>query len=195
MNPGDDMRVNAGNRKGAKLLVPAGASIRPTSDRAKQAIFNILSHYPGAIIGARVLDAFAGSGALGIEALSRGAASLVAFDTSEAALSAIRRNIEHCRLGDCAVVLRADAAHPPLARDFPSATPCSLVFLDPPYHEGLVEAALAALGRAGWLAAKALIVAEMGLKDTFDVPAGFDVLDERQHGAAKLIILAAPSRV
>ena len=128
------MRITAGDHRGRRLAVPAGRDVRPTSDRARQALFNILEHGGlgegggSPVRGAHVLDAFAGSGALGLEALSRGAASATFMDTAAPALDAIRRNVEACREEENAEILRADATRPPRPR-----VPCTFAFLDPPY--------------------------------------------------------------
>ncbi len=188
------MRINAGRHRGAKLVAPKGHELRPTSDRARQAIFNMLSHGQAAIPGARVLDAFAGSGALGLEALSRGAQSLIAFDTDKAAIAAIRRNVAHCREDERTRVIEADATHPPQASRFADGAPCTLVFLDPPYGRGLVAAALTSLAKARWIAPSALIVAEMGVGDGFLPPDGFAIHDERRYGKARIVFLTASPR-
>lgn len=184
------MRVTAGKHKGRKLAAPAGRDVRPTSDRARQALFNILEH--GGFVegggspvrGARVLDAFAGSGALGLEALSRGAAHATFMETAAAALEAVRRNAEACREQDNAEILRADATRPPKAR-----AACSIAFLDPPYHKGLAAPALTALAKAGWLAESAICCVELSADEDFSPPEGFQPLDERRYGAAKIVLL------
>jgi 16S rRNA (guanine966-N2)-methyltransferase len=164
--------------------------VRPTSDRARQALFNILEH-GGFVDGggspiqdAHVLDAFAGSGALGLEALSRGAAHATFMETAGPALEAIRHNIEACREEDKVEILRADATRPPRAR-----LPCALAFLDPPYRQNLAAAALAALAAAGWLARGAICCVEIGADEDFSPPAGFEALDERRYGAARVVLL------
>lgn len=184
------MRIVAGAWRGRSLVAPptpknATAATRPTSDRVRQALFDMLSHAPWAgreaIIGATVLDAFAGTGALGLEALSRGAAFAHFIEPNRAALAALRANI--ATLQAAARIHAADARHPP------AGTPCTLVFLDPPYGQGLVEQALAALGTAGWIAPGAIIVAETG-RDEELAPYGTP-LAERVHGAARLTVLRA----
>ncbi len=183
------MRIEAGARKGTRLIAPEGIDVRPTSDRARQAIFNMLIHRFEAVEGARVLDAFAGSGALGLEALSRGAESLVAMELARPALDALKRNITACHENARALVFACDALKPPAAKMHPKSAPCSLVFLDPPYFKGLIAPAIAALSDAGWIAPGALIVAEMAA--TEDLPAidSFAVADERRYGKAKIVFL------
>ena len=181
------MRIEAGAHKGTKLIAPAGDDVRPTSDRARQAIFNVLIHRFDAVADARVLDAFAGSGALGLEALSRHAESLVAMELARPALDALKRNIAACRETARTIVYACDALKPPQAP--PRFAPCSLVFLDPPYGKGLIAPALAALGKAGWIAPGALIVAEMGSRDELPAMEGFAVEDERRYGKARIVFL------
>ncbi|GIX09283.1 16S rRNA (guanine(966)-N(2))-methyltransferase RsmD [Elioraea sp.] len=182
------MRVIAGAWRGKRLVAPAGERTRPTADRARQMVFDVLWHARwagrGAIEGTRVLDAFAGSGAMGIEALSRGAAEAIFLETDTAALAAIRTNLRACRAEARGRVLRADATAPP-----PAPAPCGLVFLDPPYGGGLVPRALAALAAAGWVAPAALIVAETEIDaPTPEIP-GFLPVDRRAVGRAAMTIL------
>lgn len=185
------MRIDAGSHKGTKLIAPEGDDVRPTSDRARQAIFNMLIHRFEAVEGARVLDAFAGSGALGLEALSRGAESLVAMELMRPALDALKRNITACRENARALVFACDALKPPAAKTHPKFAPCSLVFLDPPYGKGLIAPAIDALSDAGWIAPGALIVAEMAI--TEDLPAihPLAIQEERRYGKAKIQFLQA----
>jgi 16S rRNA (guanine966-N2)-methyltransferase len=184
------VRVTAGAHKGRKLSVPTGRDVRPTSDRARQALFNILEH-GGFVDGggspvrdAHVLDAFAGSGALGLEALSRGAAHATFMETAAPALDAIRQNVEACRETQRAEILRADAKRPPRAR-----VPCTLAFLDPPYHLGLAALALTALANAGWLAGGAICCMEDAADENLAPPVGFETLDARRYGAAQIVLL------
>jgi 16S rRNA (guanine966-N2)-methyltransferase len=185
------MRVIGGSWRGRRLDAPQGRTVRPTSDRAREAIFNILEHgkHTGGdgspVPDARVLDAFAGSGALGIEALSRGAAHAVFLDTDPAALAAVEANLAALKGLDRATVRRADCTAPPHA-----AAPCDLVFLDPPYGQGLAAPALAALAAAGWIADGALCVVEQDRGDTIDLPEGFERLSERRYGKATMLILS-----
>lgn len=181
------MRIVAGAWRGRRLMAPAGMATRPTADRVRQALFDMLLHAPWGgrerMEGAAVLDAFAGTGALGLEALSRGAAHATFMERDRAALAALRANIAACGAEAQARVLDADTTRPP------PGTPCGLVFLDPPYGEGLVPRAVAALDAAGWIAPGALIVAELGREET--VPAIGDLLAERAHGAARVIVVRA----
>jgi 16S rRNA (guanine966-N2)-methyltransferase len=183
------MRIDAGSHKGTRLIAPEGEDVRPTSDRARQAVFNMLMHRFDSVRGARVLDAFAGSGALGLEALSRGAESLVVFETAKPALDALKRNIAACHEIARTLVFAGDCLHPPQAKTHKAFAPCSLVFLDPPYNKGLIPPAHAALQDAGWIAAEALIVAEMDARESLPELPGFVVEDERRYGKAKVAIL------
>ena len=182
------MRIIAGRYKGRRLTAPPGADTRPTSDRARQALFDMLLHAPwaeGALVGAAVLDAFAGTGALGLEALSRGAGSAAFIETARPALAALHANIAACGADEVCRVIGGDARKPP------RGTPCGILFLDPPYGQGLVPVALAALSKAGWIAPGALIVAEVGA--TEPVPTEAPLLAERRHGAALLSIWRQPT--
>jgi 16S rRNA (guanine966-N2)-methyltransferase len=183
------MRVVGGRHRGRKLVAPPGDTVRPTSDRAREALFNILSHGAFAaaglpFAGENVVDAFAGTGALGIEALSRGAARAAFIETDRAALAALRRNLAALDEEDCADILAADATRPLRAR-----YPAALALLDPPYRSGFAAPALTALAAAGWLAPRALAVVELAAKEPFSLPAGFAMIDERYYGAARLLFL------
>jgi len=178
------MRIVAGAWRGRTLVAPPGATTRPTADRVRQALFDMLLHAPwagrDAIAGVAVLDAFAGTGALGLEALSRGAASATFLETDKAALTALRGNIVACKAATTSRVLAADATRPP------PGSACRLLFLDPPYAQDLVPRAIAALAAAGWIAPAALIVAEFGRAEA--LPALGTLLAERAHGAARIAV-------
>ncbi len=153
------MRITSGQFKGRILKAPAGAHVRPTADKVRQAIFNILLQY-GHPNGSVVLDAFCGSGALGIEALSRGAAHCTMMDIDRASIQQARANIDMLGLDDQTVrLLRADATHAPDIRTGGTPAP-DLIFLDPPYRKGLIAPALFSLKKGGWIADDAIIVAE-----------------------------------
>lgn len=183
------MRIVGGQLKGRTLVTPDGAGTRPTSDRARESLFNVLAHAAWAreIAGARVLDLFAGSGALGLEALSRGAAFALFVETGAAARGAIRENIEALALFGVTRLHRRDATD--LGRKPAGlAEPFDLVFLDPPYHTDLGVRALRKLDDGGWITPDALLVYECAADETPDL-AGFDILDERTWGAAKVYFL------
>lgn len=185
------MRIVAGKHRGRRIAAPEGHDVRPTSDRAREALFNVLQHGnftadgTSPLIDAHVLDVFAGSGALGLEALSRGAAHLTCIENSATARSALRANAK--ALGELArvTVVQADATKPPAAM----GSPCGLVLMDPPYRSGLAAPALTALAERGWLAEGAVCVAEISATETLAMPAGFIPLDERRYGKAKLVFL------
>jgi 16S rRNA (guanine966-N2)-methyltransferase len=171
-------RIIAGAWKGRKLVSPVGLETRPTGARVRQAVFDILAHAPWCELrGAKVLDVFAGTGAYGLEALSRGAASAVFFEQSAAAQAALRQNILACRA--VARVMTGDVLALPVGE------PHDLVFLDPPYGMNMVPRAVAALRARGWLAPGAIIVAELGPGDVLEVPV---FLAERSHGKARVKI-------
>lgn len=179
------MRIVAGEFRGRALVAPPGEGTRPTSDRARQAVFNILEHAPWSdgLNGRRVIDLFAGSGALSLEALSRGAAYALLVETDEAARGAIRQNIETLHLFGRTRVHRRDATD--LGQKPASdGAPFDLAFLDPPYAKGLGEKALAGLASGGWLAEGALVVFERGADEPELEAPGYEVLDSRRYGAA-----------
>jgi 16S rRNA (guanine966-N2)-methyltransferase len=184
------VRIVSGRWKGKALVAPTGDTTRPTSDRARQAVFNIIEHAPwsAGLRDARVLDLFAGTGALGLEALSRGASSCLFLDTDPAARAALMTNIEACSAQGITRVWKRDAAClDPMA---PNANgPFDLVFVDPPYSKGLDEAALAGLAN-GWLAPNGVIMLERGRGDGPLVAPNFAVLDTRDYGAAQVVFLA-----
>lgn len=183
------MRIVAGRWKGKALVAPAGESTRPTSDRARQAVFNILEHAPWSrgLQGARVLDLFAGTGALGLEALSRGATSCLFLDTDPAARAALMTNIEACSAQGITRVWKRDAAcldpMPPTANG-----PFDVVFVDPPYAKGFDVAALTGLAK-GWVASGGLIMLERGRGEGTLVTADFEIVDTRDYGAAQVTFL------
>jgi 16S rRNA (guanine966-N2)-methyltransferase len=181
------VRIVGGAWRGRTLVVPKGRVTRPTSDRVRQALFDTLLHASwggrDVVDGAAVLDAFAGTGALGLEAVSRGAGTATFFDIDAPALAAIRQNIASCRAEPACRALAADATKPP------RGAPCRIVFLDPPYAEGLVPRAVAALTAAGWIAPQTLIVAEFGREEA--LPEIGELLDDRAHGAARVAIWRA----
>jgi 16S rRNA (guanine966-N2)-methyltransferase len=192
------MRIVAGIWRGRALLAPPGDTTRPTADRVRQALFDMLLHAPwggrDVIEGARVLDVFAGTGALGLEALSRGAAFATFIEQERAALATLRANIATLRAEARSAVFSGDAlAVDNLAADSPVAlggAPCALVFLDPPYGADLVPRAVAHLTARGWIAPSALIVAETARAEP---PWPADPLAERVHGAARITIWRTPT--
>ena len=179
------MRIVAGAQRGRVLVAPKGHSTRPTADRARQALFNVLEHAPWSrsLSGARVIDLFAGSGALGVEALSRGAGFCLFVDNDRTAREAVAANLAALRLTERARVLAADATRlPPLDEG-----PFDLAFLDPPYGRGLAEGALSAL--AVELSPGALVSVERGADEGPFAADGYELLDERRWGAARVAFL------
>lgn len=178
------MRIVGGKFKGRKLTAPAGLDTRPTSDRARESIFNILEHQPwgrAALRGKRVLDIFAGTGALGLEAFSRGAAHVTFMDNSEIALKSLRSNAKNMGSSDEIKAMRADATNLPQAIE-----PCDLIFMDAPYKSGLTDIALSALINKGWLIKGSVCVIESSKEEKWPCPKGFEELDVRTYGKAQV---------
>jgi 16S rRNA (guanine966-N2)-methyltransferase len=188
------MRIVAGLYRGRALTAPAGLATRPTADRTRQAVFNVLEHAawsPG-LRGARVIDLFAGSGALGLEALSRGADFCLFVETDAAARGAIRDNLE--ALAPDGALFGRSRIHRRDATDLGKkpagdGAPFDLAFLDPPYAGGLGERALASLAQNGWLKAGAICVFERAAAESAPAAAGFEALDDRRYGAARVHVL------
>ena len=180
------MRIIAGRFRGRRLTPvgkgDAGAHLRPTADRVRESLFNVLAAY-GGLDGARVLDLFAGTGALGLEALSRGAAHVTFVESGRVAQGLIRRNVELTGSRAQTALLRADATRP----GHNPGQAFDLVFLDPPYGKGLGERALAAAKAGGWIAPGALAVCEEGA--AMPPPPGCTTLDERRYGDTWITIL------
>jgi 16S rRNA (guanine966-N2)-methyltransferase len=183
------MRVVGGRLKGRNLASPASRDIRPTADRLRESVFNILIHaYDDPIAGARVLDLFAGTGALGIEAVSRGAAFALFVDNGAEARALLRNNVEALGLGGVTKIFRRDAtdlgpAHP--------VEPFSVAFLDPPYGKGLADKALVSLREGGWLTPGALLVVEEAKAAAFTAPEGFAELERRAYDDTEFVFLRA----
>jgi 16S rRNA (guanine966-N2)-methyltransferase len=181
------MRIVGGQFRGRTLATPRGAEIRPTSDRLRESLFNILIHGHGdPVTGARVLDLFAGTGALGLEAMSRGAAFALFVDEGSEARALIRENVATLGLGGATRIFRRDAtklgaAHP--------IEPFSLIFLDPPYGRGLAGPALVSAREGGWLAREALIVVEEAAGAAFAAPENFTEMERRRYDDTELVFL------
>lgn len=188
------MRIIGGRFKGAYLARPPATITRPMRDRIRESVFNILLHseWKEGIEGVRnaiVVDAFGGSGALSLEALSRGAKRAYVFDTSAQARAIIQRNIDHLGLKKDRVEIIAGSSC------CPSSAPeaATLILLDPPFGKNLAPQALNALNQKGWISNNALIVAEISLKDRFTPPEGFTILREKTYGTAKVFFLGKNS--
>ena len=183
------MRIVGGTFSGRLLKSPRSDRVRPTSDRLRETIFNILFHaYGNPVDGARVIDLFAGTGAMGLEALSRGAGAALFVEQSAAASAILRANIQALRLEGAARVLRRDARKLGTAPDGESF---SLVFLDPPYGRGLAPPSLAALRKGRWLSTKALLVIEESAGAVIDLPEGFALSEKRRFGATQIALVIA----
>jgi len=183
------MRVVGGRLRSRPLAGPKSDAVRPTSDRLREALFNILAHaYGDPVSGARVLDLFAGTGALGIEALSHGAAFALLVDDGAEARALLRENTTTLGLGGVTKIYRRDATK---LGPIEALSPFSLVFLDPPYGQGLAEKALASARAGGWLTPDALIVVEEAVKSAFAPPDGFTELERRRYDDTEFVILRA----
>ena len=183
------MRVVGGRLKGRVLSAPSSRAIRPTSERLRESIFDILEHrFPGQIDGVRVVDLFAGTGALAIEALSRGARFALLVDNGAEARALLRANVEALALGGVTRIWRADATRLGSA---PAGGPFALAFLDPPYGQGLAGPALASLANGGWLEPNALCVAEEAAGAPLAAPPGLALIDERTYGDTRIAIFQA----
>ncbi len=185
------MRIVGGRYRGRKLLLPEDKRIRPTADRTREALFNILAHdrdmqseHGQLPRDARVLDVFAGTGALGLEALSRGAGHVTFMDNHPGSLKIIRANIQAMNFLRESDTLNRDAQRPGK-----TAEAYDLVLMDPPYGEDIAGAALFALRDNGWLKPRAIVVVELPKNATFPAPDGFEILKDRHYGAARLIFL------
>ena len=184
------MRILGGKFRGLSIKVPSGLSTRPTSARAREAIFNILQHgKPNKdLCGSNVLDVFAGSGALGLEALSRGARKAIFIDNDHVAKRALRENA--VKLGLLAKISILDANAPDffgVSKDYEKAF--DLVFMDAPYREKITLPTLEGLKNFGWLARDAALVVEISAKDTFIRPSGFEIVADRVIGKARFLFM------
>jgi len=184
------MRIISGVHRGRKLKTPDGENVRPTSDRAREALFNVLAHSLDGfdLQATSVVDLFCGTGALGLEALSRGAGHVTFIDADRKSLSLAKENAAILGEWRRVTLLKIDCRRlgpPPLA----AKSPCGLAFLDAPYNLGLTGPALLALTSKGWLATDAIVVVEVAGKEILDPPRSLRVLDDRTYGAARLVFL------
>lgn len=184
------MRITGGFLGGRTLSAPSGITTRPTTDRVREALFDIIAHHDwGEHIGNPlkdriVLDAFAGTGALGLECISRGASQCVFFEKDRNALKCLRDNITALNVADKCKTLPLDVLRPPKTE-----SPCSLIFLDPPYRKKLIPKALEALNLARWIAPQALIVAETSMGEALEIPAPLKLIFARNYGDTTLHFL------
>ena len=185
------MRIISGKFKGRPIVAPKGRATRPTADRTRESVFNILVHANWAppIEGARIIDLFAGSGALGLEAMSRGGGFCLFVETDSAARGAIRQNVDTLQLtGTTRLHRRSATALGDLPRNL--GAPFDLAFLDPPYNKELVEPCLSSLKTGAWLSDQAVCVVETGADEAPNI-SGWKLLEERTYGAAKIWFLSA----
>jgi len=181
------LRIVGGKFRGRTLKGPASKAIRPTSDRLRESVLNILVHaYGNPIEGARVLDLFAGTGALGLEALSRGAKYALFVEEAVEARALIRENIEALALTGASKIFRRDASK---LGDMGPMEPFDLVFCDPPYGQGLAERSLASAREGKWLSPAALVVVEEAAKPGFKTPEGFEELERRAYDDTEIVFL------
>ena len=183
------MRIVGGRFRGRTLKGPSSQAVRPTSDRLRETIFNILAHgYDVAVENARVIDLFAGTGALGLEAVSRGARFALFVDEGSEARALLRENVEALGLGGLTRIFRRDATK---LGDAPTGEKFDLAFLDPPYGKGLAPRALRALIEGRWLTDGALCVIEEAADEEIALPAGVELLDCRTYGDTQIVIARA----
>jgi 16S rRNA (guanine966-N2)-methyltransferase len=186
------MRVGGGTLGGRTLKGPSSQNVRPTSDRLRASIFNVLAHsYDDVANGARVIDLFAGTGALGIEALSRGAAFALFVDDSAEGRALLRENIEALGLGGVTKIFRRDATK---LGPMPPQDRFTLAFLDPPYGKDLAGRALVSLRDGSWLADDALVVVEEAADAEIEIPEAYRLIEKRDYGDTQILILNANAR-
>ncbi len=178
------VRIIAGALKGRRLAVPQGDAVRPTADRAREALFSILEHGEPGLREARFLDLFAGSGAVGIEAFSRGAPEVLLVESEREALAALRANLDSLPHRGAIRLMATDATRlgaAPRAFD--------IAFLDPPYRSGLAPTTLESLAAGGWLVPEARVVVELAAREAFTPPAGYGIEDQRRYGSCRFVFL------
>jgi len=182
------MRIVGGRLRGLRLAGVDAPGVRPTTDRVRESLFNILAHDPElrteagpCPAGAHVLDVFAGTGALGLEALSRGAARVTFIESDGASLRLLRENIGKARAGDATIVRQADALHPGKAQ-----RPAELILMDPPYQADLAVPALGALAATEWIDGRSLVVVETDRRDDLTLPDGFELARAKEYGRTRL---------
>ncbi|MDE0712668.1 MAG: 16S rRNA (guanine(966)-N(2))-methyltransferase RsmD [Rhodospirillales bacterium] len=181
------LTILAGRHRGRRLETPPGSSVRPTQARVRKSLFDLLEHSPRVdhrLAGASILDLFAGTGALGIEALSRGAAVVTFVERDPDAVSVLSRNVMALGEERRARILQADALRLPA-----STFAAEFVFVDAPYGEGLAEPALNAARTVGWVIADGIAAVELGRRETFPIPSGCRLIDERVYGTTRICLL------
>jgi 16S rRNA (guanine966-N2)-methyltransferase len=178
------MRIIAGSFRGRRLLVPPGQAIRPTGERAREALFDVLEHGAPPVRGARFLDLFCGTGAVGLEAHSRGAAEVLLIEHDCAAIKVAEANVARLGAPPGVRLLARDAS-----RLGPAPHPFDLIFLDPPYRSGLADVTLGALAQGEWLAGDARVIVELAAAADLALPAGYTLERERRYGSTKFLFL------
>jgi 16S rRNA (guanine966-N2)-methyltransferase len=180
------MRIIAGKYRGRKLETPSDMDVRPTTDKMRERVFSMLQHarYP-ALQGANVLDVFAGTGALGLEALSRGASHITFVEKSPKSIALLNKNICAMKVAGNVTLIKSRATSLQAA---PAA--CDIIFMDPPYGHGLLAPSIACLLEGGWLADGGVIVAEMKSDENFEMPTGLAMIDERKQGIQRVVFLS-----
>ena len=178
-------RIIAGRFRGRRLTVPSGKDVRPTTDRMRERLFSILGHqrYP-AMAGAQIADLFAGTGALGLEALSRGAAHVTFVEKARSSLDCLRSNITSLDVAADTAIIASDATIVG-----PPNKPFDFIFLDPPYRQGMLPLTLDRLITGGWLKDNTCLICELAADEPVDLPSGLDITDDRQQGKQRLLIL------
>lgn len=178
-------RIIAGEFRGRRLDVPKGRDVRPTTDRMRERLFSMLAHhrYPD-MDGARVADLFAGTGALGLEALSRGADHVVFVEQARPSLAVLRGNIAALKADDTTKVIAGSATRLPK-----TGRPFDFIFMDPPYRQDLLKPTLSSLDQQGWIHAESIVICELATDETLELPTGFEPLDDRKQGQQRILIL------
>ncbi|WP_323797604.1 16S rRNA (guanine(966)-N(2))-methyltransferase RsmD [Nisaea sp.] len=181
------MRIVAGRNRGTKLAAPENWNTRPTADRTRESLFGVLEggRMGDVLTDSLVVDVFAGTGALGLEALSRGATEVVFIESDREAVWALRENIARLKAGDAATVIEGDTLS--LHRTAPR--PADLILMDPPYNSGLAAPALDQLHKCGWVGGETLIVVECEKSEQLEIPEWLEVLDNRRYGKAQISFL------
>ena len=181
------MRIIGGSARGRKLAEFKASGIRPTPDRVREALFSILFSRLGGLEGLKILELFAGSGAMSLEAISRGAASAVLVDSAEAAIGLIRENISHCGMAERTRIVRQTAEK--VLDQLPAAGPFDLIFMDPPYRKNFIPPLLERIASLQLLAQNGIIAAESARGEDIPIPSGLCRLDTRSYGSSEIHLI------
>lgn len=179
------MRIIAGKHRSRNIDAPEGKSVRPTTDRMRERIFSMLQHhrYP-ALLNARVADLYAGTGALGLEALSRGAGHATFVEKTQSTFSCLKKNVASLGEDDNTSLMKISARSLPFANE-----PYDIIFMDPPYHKGMVEPTLYCLLERNWLAEDGVIIAELAVDDELTIPDALTIIDDRKQGQQRILFM------